>query len=106
MKNEDGDLLLFADGMKAYHSLGLVSISHRDFLGILQHRHQTVAANHSGRWAPESPHNYWAAPACAASLSFVVESQNLSKNINNPPSNGECYAKLPPQVVSAQPLLR
>ena len=46
MKNEDGDLLLFADGMKASHSLGLVSISHRDFLGILQPRHQTVAANH------------------------------------------------------------
>ena len=24
------------EGMKAYHSLGLVSVSHRDFLGILQ----------------------------------------------------------------------
>lgn len=32
------DLLLFADGMKAYHSLGLVCVSHRDFLGILQHQ--------------------------------------------------------------------
>ena len=32
------DLLLFADGMKAYHSFGLVCVSHRDFLGILQHQ--------------------------------------------------------------------
>ena len=93
-KNLDNPL--FVVGMKAYHSLGprLVSISHREFLGILQtvwssNQQQTVA-NHSPRslvrtlgtmvpWSlsshnsgsPESWQNYWVVPGGGRALTCL-----------------------------------